>query len=167
MASIRRQGSRWEIRECRSTPKGPRQHRLASFRGALTPEILEEAEWAAQRPFDRTALIARARALGIPVSPQRRQDDARRLAGRLARGEPLDATLVGLLRSLLADRPVAELPEHLADVRDWLGASEAERGRTLRGLLRTADLILGSRSALRTRPRRAFPRFSSREPEPA
>jgi len=59
MASIRKihgkqeQGDRYEIRECRVTERGPRQFTLVSFRGVLTPEVLDEAEERARRPGKR------------------------------------------------------------------------------------------------------------------
>jgi len=163
MASIRRQGDRYEIRECVSTERGPRQRALARFHGVLTPDVLEAAARAASRPFDRAALIARARERGIPVSLESRHAEARRLLARLRSGEDLDPTLVALLAAALAARPSAPVPEHLQDVVDWVGRSESVRGKALRGLLRTAGRILRSRGALRARPPEPFPRFSSGE----
>ena len=72
MASIRRQGDRFEIRECLTTEQGPRQRPLARFHRMLTPEVLDRAEAAAHRPFDRRALVERARRQGIPVTRERR-----------------------------------------------------------------------------------------------
>lgn len=161
MASIRRQGRRYEIRECRSTPRGPRQYVLASFTGVLTPEILDAAEQAAQRPFDRERLVARARGLGAGVSRRRRNRAARALLASLQRGAPLDPRLVTLLREALEPLPAAPLPEHLEEASEWLGQPEADRGRALRGLLRTADRIREARGALRARDERRYPRFHS------
>jgi hypothetical protein len=161
MASIRRQGESFEIRECIATSAGPRQRALARFRRVLTPEVLDQAELAASRPFDRSALIARARRQGIPVSPERRSPAARRLLADLRAGLPIDPTLVTLLRDALAQSPSEPLPAHLEDVAEWLGRSEADRGKALRGLLRTASRVLRSRGPLREPPRPAFPRLSS------
>lgn len=166
MASIRRQRDACEIRECVPTDRGPRQRPLARFRGALTPEVLDEAEARATRPFDRAALTERARRLGIPVRARRRHPNARRLLGRLQRGGDLDPTLVGLLRDALARLDARAVPEHLADAADWIGRPERERGRALRGLVRTADRIVRSRGRLRDAPSEVFPRFSSRDHEP-
>lgn len=162
MASIRKQGRRYEIRECRSTERGPRQYVLASFTGVLTPEILDAAEAVAQRPFDRDALVARARRLGVGVSPRRRFSEARALLAAVQRGAPVDPRLVTLLREALEPLPAEPVPEHLVEAAEWLGQPEADRGRALRGLLRTADRILQSRGAgLRERDERPFPRFRS------
>lgn len=170
MASIRRlrnrQGERYEIRECISTARGPRQHTLLSFSGPLTPELLDQAQEKARRPFRREAIEARARELGIPVSSRRRFPEARALLGRLQRGEAPDPTLVELLREALAPLRGEAVPTHLRDAATWIGQSERERGRALRGLLRTADRILRSRGPLRVRPRDVFPRFSSERRRP-
>jgi hypothetical protein len=141
MASIRRQGETFEIRECLSTHRGPRQRRLARFRRVLTPEVLDQAEAAARRPFDRRALLDRARRQGISVAP-----------------EPTFVTLLRDALALLASEP---LPPHLGDVAEWVGRSQAARGKALRGLLRTASRVLRSRGPLREPPPQAFPRFSS------
>ena len=51
MASIRKQGDRYEIRECLVTARGPRQLSLASFRDILTLAALRRADGTAhQRP---------------------------------------------------------------------------------------------------------------------
>ena len=163
MASIRRQGDRFEIRECLSSGRGPRQRPLARFRRVLTPEILDQAEAAARRPFDRRALVERARRQGIPLTHERRNPEARKLLAHLRAGQALDPTLVTLLRGaleLLASEP---LPSHLNDVAEWVGQPEAVRGRALRGLLRTASRVLRSRGPLREPPAQIFPRFNSGE----
>ena len=161
MASLcRRRDGRVEIRETRSTERGPRSTTLASFRGALTPDVLEQAAGRARRPFDRARLRERARELGIPVRTQRDDRAARALLAQLRDGT-VDPVLVGLLARALADAPAAPVPEPLAEVAEWLGASPAERGRALRGLLRVHDRIARGRPAPRRR-RTRFPRFQSR-----
>ena len=129
MASIRSQGSTFEIRECRSTDAGPRQHTLARFKHVLTPEVLDEAAARAQRRF----------------------------------GWPLDPSLVHLLKEALAACEARPLPAHLSDASEWLGRSEAARGKALRGLLRAASRIVRSRGPRREQPHEPFPRFSSGE----
>lgn len=162
MASLRAQGRAYEIRECRSTGRGPRQYVLARFRGALTPEVLEQAEARAQRPFDRAKLLASARRRGIPVSPHRTDAAARRLLAELRAGGSLEPGLVALLREALAMLEAEPLPEHLEDAADWLGRSQAERGKALRGLLRTASRIARSTGVRREPEQPPFPRFRSR-----
>ena len=88
-------------------------------------------------------------------------DLAEMTLGRRARGAQV-VQLVGQ-RAAAADEPLRSepVPSHLQDAAAWIGQSERERGRALRGLLRTTDRILRSRGALKTRPRETFPRFSS------
>ncbi|MBW2273524.1 MAG: hypothetical protein JRG96_09655 [Deltaproteobacteria bacterium] len=161
MASIREQDGRYEIRECLSTERGPRQRILASFRGVLTPEVLDRAEEKALKPLKRMALVARALAMEIPVTHRRRYPEARALLAKLQRGGRLDPGLAALLRAALEPLPSESPPAHLEDAAEWIGQPEGVRGSALRGLLRTADRIVRSRGPLRTRPRELFPRFSS------
>ncbi len=163
MATLRRQRDSCEIRECRVTERGPRQFTLARFRGALTLDVLDEAAARAKRPFDVDAVVARARAAGIPVALRRGRRAAHALLAALRSGSELDAGLVHLLREALAARPATALPNHLEDAAEWVGRGEATRGRALRGLLRTASRILASRGdATRVLPEEPFPRFHTR-----
>ena len=162
MASIREAGRRrYEIRECLSTERGPRQRILATFRGVLSPEILDAAERRARRPFDREAIMARASTLQIPATRQRRCREARTLLAMLNGGGSLDPALVTLLRAALGPLRSEPIPEHLEDAAKWVGQPEAARSEALRGLLRVADQVVRSRGPVRTRPRQLFPRFSS------
>ena len=161
MASIRKQGDRYEIRECFVTKRGPRQLSLTSFRGVLTPEVLDEAEAKARKPLKRADLIARAGRMGIPVTAQRRHPEARNLLAALQRGADLEPTLVHLLDAALGRLESRAVPTHLEDAAEWIGQPERERGMALRGLLRTTDRILQSRPPLRDREKTQFPRFSS------
>lgn len=161
MASIRKQGDRFEIRECRSTDDGPRQRILVRFDRILTPEILDDAEALASRPFHRDALIARARARGIPTTEERRCGEARLFVGALRKRPRLRPGLVQLLRDELSRFESRPLPDHLEDAAEWLGASEAARGKALRGLLRTASRVARSRDPQNEPPRPLFPRISS------
>lgn len=161
MASLRVQGRVCEIRECRSTARGPRQAVLVRFRGALTPEVLEQAEARAQRRFDRAELVASARRRGVPVSPYRTDAAARRLLAELRAGGTLEPGLVALLRDALGMLEARPLPEHLEDAAEWVGRSEAERGKALRGLVRTASRIVRSRGPRPEPEQPSFPRFSS------
>jgi hypothetical protein len=161
MASIRKQGDRYEIRECLATPHGPRQLALASFRGVLTPEVLDRAEAKAHKPLKRADLMARAVQIGISVTERRQHPEARTLLASLQRGAELEPTLVQLLQTALQRLDSRAVPDHLVDAADWIGQPERERGAALRGLLRAADRILRSRPPLRTPRQQTFPRFSS------
>jgi hypothetical protein len=164
MASIRVQGDVVEIRECIPTPTGPRQRALVRFRRILTSEILDRAAALARRPFDRAGLVTSARARGIPMADRVPASGARELLAHLRAGGEIDPTLVALLREALAPLESRPLPEHLEDASEWLGASEAARGRALRGLLRAASRVARSRSVRRETPPEPFPRFASGEP---
>ena len=159
---VRRSPSRIEIRESRLTPRGARSRVLASFSDALTGDVLGRAGSRASRPFDAGALARRARALGIPVRERSREPEARALLARLRRGDPLDPVLAASLRHALARLPETSVPEPLAEVAEWVGASAAERGAALRELLDLYGRIEESRPARRRREAARFPRFSSR-----
>jgi hypothetical protein len=158
---VRRRDGRLEIRETQGTERGPRARTLVSFRGALTPDVLEQARERAARPLDRGALLTRARELGVPLAKRRTDRAARELLRALRRGAP-DPVLVHLLLRALERLPATPAGPELAEVSEWVGAGEAERGEALRGLLRVSDRIAASAARRRPRPRRAFPRFSSR-----
>ena len=157
-----RQNGRVEIREALATPRGPRSRTLASFRGALTEEALDRAESAATRAVDRGALRRRAAELGVPTAPASADAEARALIARLRSGAPLDPVLAGLLGEQLAAREATALPDELRDVGEWLGASEHERGRALRDVLRLYDRIARSPDAAPAREGERFPRFAVR-----
>ncbi len=159
---FRRSPERIEIRESRATPRGPRSRTLASFTGPLTPEVIERAAARATRPFDAKLLIRRARATGIPVAARSHEREARALLARLRRGDPIDPIIAGILRRALERVSIAAPSDALADVSEWIGASPVERGEALRDLLDTYGQIEASRPQRRTRPRKLFPRFSSR-----
>lgn len=157
-----RKNGRVEIREARSTPRGPRSRTLASFRGPLTEEHLDRAESASSRPFDREAIRRRATELGVRSLRSTADSDARALVARLRSGARIDPVLAGVLRGQLEGCTVAPVPDDLADVIDWLGASDAERGRALRDVLRLYDVIARSRDAVREPEAAPFPRFAVR-----
>jgi hypothetical protein len=158
---FRRADGRLEIREAVATPQGPRARTLAAYRGALSPEILERAEARATRPFDRAALLARARALRVPAPARRGDADARELLARLRVGAAIDPTLAALLRDALAPAAAAALPLELAEVAEWVGVDDARRGEALRGLLRVSDRAVRGREPVRKPAHRSFPRFRS------
>ena len=167
MAYLRiRADRRVEIRESVSTAAGPRARTLATFRGSLGPDVLEQAAGRASRGFDGRALVARARELGIPVTERRKGGAARQLLGRIRQGVSLDPVLVTLLREALARCPAAEVPAELHEAADWVGVDVRRRGQALRGLLRTTDRIVRTRPQRRAKPRQVFPRFRS-TPEPS
>ena len=165
MAPIRIQGKMVEIRECRTTERGPRQVALARFSGVLTPEIHEQARSRAQRPFDAAAVAVAARQRGVPVASGGRQTPAaRRLLAEMRQGATPHPTIVRLLREALDLLPEHSLPAHLEDASHWLGESQHARGKAFRGLLRTASRIIQSRTLRQPERGERFPRFSSGRP---
>ncbi len=157
-----RKTCRVEIREAHNSPRGPRSRTLASFTGALTEEHLDRAEAAATRALDRQALRARALKLGVAIARSSADGAAHALLARLRSGAPLDPVLAGVLRDQLEAREAAPAPDGLEDVIEWIGASDAERGRALRDVLRLSDTIVRSRGPVREREARRFPRFEVR-----
>ncbi len=98
----------------------------------------------------------------MAVDPACADTHARALIGRLCKGAPLDPRLVQMLREQFADRESAVVPDDIADVVEWLGASDHERGRALRGVLRLYDRIVRSRGAVPEPETQRFPRFRVR-----
>ena len=157
-----RKSGRVEIREAHSTPRGPRSRTLASFKGALTEEHLDRAESASARPFDREAIRIRANELGVPLRRSSADAPAHALIARLRSGARLDPVLVTVLSEQLDACVAAPVSDELADVVEWIGASDHERGCALRDVLRLYDTIARSREAVRTSDRACFPRFAVR-----
>ena len=164
---VKRAGDRVEIRESRSTPRGPRSRQLARFSGPLTPDVLARAAACATRPFDVRALRRRAEALGIAVASHAPEREARALLARLRRADAIDPVMAGLLVRALDGVATAPVPEALAEASEWIGATPAERGAALRDLLDAYGRIAASRPSRRTRPSTRFPRFSSEPNEPS
>jgi hypothetical protein len=158
---FRRADGRVEVREAVVTAAGPRARTLASFRGALAPDVLERAAARARRPFDRARLLAHAQRLGIAVTLRRADRPARELLASLRRGGSVDAALAKLLREALEPAAAAGVPVELAEAAEWVGVDDARRGEALRGLLRVADRVTSSRGPVRSAARPAFPRFAS------
>lgn len=154
-----RQNGQVEVRESRATPKGPRSRTLASFRGPLTRDVLDRAEARASTRFDRRAMVDRARAIGIRVLPDRADAAARELLAALRRGAPLDPVLAGVLKTALEPMEAAPVPDAVCDVIEWLGASDVERARALRDVLRLYDTIARSREPLPMQPPARLPRI--------
>jgi hypothetical protein len=156
---------RFEIRESRSTPDGPRSRTLASFR-ELTEETIEKARARAEQPPPGPEeLRAAALRAGAPVAPSDVDRAARELLARLGRGEAPAPMLRRLLLDALASpdrggRPAAgeaAVSSSARSASEWIDASLRERGDALEDLLLLADAL-----PLRRRPEKiGFPRLSS------
>jgi len=154
---------RYEIRESRSTPDGPRSRTLASFK-ELDEEAIEKARARAESPLDAEQLRRAALRVGAPLAPRPVDRAARELLGRLAKGEQPSPMVKRLLSAALesADGEVAHRPGEVSDAArsasEWIDAGPEERGEALEDLLRLTDAL-----PLRRRPAAiGFPRLSSR-----
>jgi hypothetical protein len=142
MASVvPNRNGRWEIRESRSTPSGPRSRTLASFR-ELDDDVLAHASERAERPFDAKAVTAAARRAGASVSHPPAEAAARSLLTSLAHGDSITPGLAGAIVEMLQGKhSVAKLsPEALAAA-EWAGETAADRGRTLFQLMQFTDAL--------------------------
>lgn len=137
-----RQG-RFEVRESKSTPEGPRSRTLVSFR-ELTDELIEKAQAKAEKPIDAEELRRAARRAGAPIVGPPIDRAARDLISELGKGRRLDPPLRHLLTSLLS-REKANDSQPPSDsglsVAAWVGATPEQRGRALVDLLLLADAI--------------------------
>ena len=126
---VRRPRDRWEIRESTLTPAGPRARTLATFR-VLTPEVLDKAEGAAERRFDRSGVMAAARRAGAPAVRTAADGLARQLLAEAGAGRRPSPGLRRLLvESLGVGDPGGE----------WIAMPAEARGRVLRDLLDLGD----------------------------
>jgi hypothetical protein len=153
---------RFEVRESRSTPKGPRSQTLVSFR-ELTDEVIERAREKAVKPPTAEELRRAARRAGAPVARPPIEQAARELITELAKGRRLDPTLQHILTELLQrgyreNGEPSPKNEAARSIAGWMAATPEERGRALVDLLLLADALpSGGRKG---KPLR-FPRLDS------
>jgi hypothetical protein len=136
---------RYEVRESRNTPEGPRSRTLAGF-VELTEETIEKARSRAAKPVSGEELRSAARRAGAPVATPTIERAARELIAELGKGRRLDPTLRHLLLDLLSDNggqrsgtpPVGDSARSVAA---WMAATPEQRGRALTDLLLLADAL--------------------------
>ena len=153
---VARPRGRWEIRESRSTPDGPRSRTLASFR-TLSADVIARASAASATELDAVGVLEMCRRAGVPFEERRADQAARALLEELRKGQAPAAPLrQSLAEALARARPSGPVP-HPGGARDWIGADAAERGEALRQLLDFTD-------KLPPRPKRPlqFPRLQPR-----
>jgi hypothetical protein len=156
-------GERFEIRESRSTPNGPRSQTLVSFR-ELTDEVIERAQKKAAKPSTAEELRRAAHRAGAPVPRPPIEQAARELIAELAKGQRLDSPLRQILLELLQrgyreDASPSPANEAARAIAMWVAATPRERGHALFDLLLLADALpSGGR---RGKPLR-FPRLDVR-----
>lgn len=155
---------RFELRESRSTPDGPRSRTLATF-GVLDAKAIEKALDRATRPLDVEHIRNAALRAGAPVAPRPIDEATQTTLRLLARGERPSPMLRKLLRSFLGeeghDTPTdvtASAPSAAArSAAEWIGTGVEERGAALNDLLLLADAL----PARARSPEIEFPRIST------
>lgn len=153
---------RFEVRESRSTPGGPRSQTLASFR-ELTDETIEKARAKAANPPSAEELRRAARRAGAPIARAPIEQAARQLIAELAKGSRVNPALRPVLIEMLQRgyRENAEpspTNEAARAVALWMAATPQERGKALVELLLLADAL--PHTGRRGKPL-AFPRLDS------
>jgi hypothetical protein len=147
-------GGRFEVRETRRTPSGPRATTLATFR-VFNDEVLAQTRSRAQRPLDAERLRASARRVGAPLEEARPDRLARALLGDMAGGRPPSPGLRRALADALEQGDMAA-DGSLGDLAMWIGVPDEARAEALENLLGLADAI-----PTRRRHELTFPRLSS------
>ena len=137
---VARPGGRFEVRESRVTPHGPRARTLATF-GTLDDAVVAHVIERAESPIDvPTSSMPRG-------GPVRRSRWARhRLTPQPARCSPRSAPVTGphprsRPRSPKPSTPTSRSPTPYAPRPAWSGATPEERGDALRDLLLLADRL--------------------------
>jgi hypothetical protein len=153
---VARPPGRWELRESRSTPAGPRSRTLATFR-TLTPAVIEHAQARATKPFDPAEVRKAAVRAGAPVTARPVDRAAGDLLAELATGRQPRAALRRLLADSLGEATRAPSDAARAAAA-WIGATPRQRGDALRDLLLLVDRLPQRRGPERPR----FPRIASR-----
>lgn len=136
---------RYEIRESRATPKGPRSRTLVSF-GELTDEAIAKAQRKASGPLSTEELRRAARRVSAPVARKPVDRAARELIAELGKGQWLDPNLRHMLLDLLENgrrdgAQPSRRQEAAHEVAEWMAATPAEKGRALVDLLLLADAL--------------------------
>jgi hypothetical protein len=154
----------YEIRESRSTPKGPRSRTLATFK-ELNDEVIEKARARAAKAPEPAELREAAIRAGAPLTEEPVDRAARETLRLVANGAAIDPMLRRLLLDALAGeerRPApAETPPAVSDAAraasQWIGVSPKRRAAALVDLLGLADAL-----PFEIRPEAIdFPRLSS------
>lgn len=134
---------RWEIRESRSTPAGPRAKTLSTF-ATLDHEHLLIAKSRAEGSFDDDAITQAARRAGVPVALPRADAAATALLRALGDGHvPAPGLRQLLLDALASTRNSPETEEALGHV----GKSADQRSAELVDLLLLSDAVPAKSSA--------------------
>jgi hypothetical protein len=137
---VGRPGGRFEVRESRATPRGPRARTLATFTtldDAVVAHVIERAEL----PVDVHGLVHAARRAGAPVAVGASPADAaaRVLLAEIRAGHRPSPALAAALSD--AVEPDIHVSDSVRAAAAWSGATPEERGDALRDLLLLADRL--------------------------
>jgi hypothetical protein len=140
----------FEVRESRSTDKGPRSRTLASFR-QLDDEVVRKVRERAAKPPEPEELRQAAIRAGAPLSVEPADRAAGELLRLLATGKSVDPKLRTLLLDALEreerraggsrKRSRAAVSDAARAASQWIGASLELRGEALGELLGLADAL--------------------------
>ena len=146
----------WEARESHRTPRGPRSRTLATFR-EFTPEVARRIEERSSASIDREDLRRKVARAGAPVVESEADRAAAEVLREISRGRSLRPGLARLLSDSLAAG--AGVPvDHEADrMKQWAGASTAERAEALADLLDLGESLPPATRKAATR----YPRIES------
>jgi hypothetical protein len=129
----------WEIRESRTTPKGPRSRTLATFR-ELTEDVIEQARARASKPLGEEELRTGAMRVGAPVAGPPADRAASDLLGELAAGRKPRRALRGLIAASFDEEDVSH-SDATGSVAEWVAATPKQRGEALLDLLLLTDRL--------------------------
>jgi hypothetical protein len=137
---VRRPGGRFEARESRATPRGPRSRTLATF-GVLDDAAVALVIERAETPVDVHALVHSARRAGAPVAVGAAPVDiaARALLAELRAGHQPAPVLAAAIADAVEQDP--EVSDAARAAAAWSGATLEERGEALRDLLLLSDRL--------------------------
>lgn len=152
--------ARFEARESRSTPNGPRSRTLASFR-ELDDQVVEKIRERAASPPEAAELRRLASRAGAPIALSPADRAARDLIAELGKGNAPSPRFGQLLNGLLESDgvdPPPPLEDAARSVTAWIASTPAERGRALVDLLLLGDAVPRGPAI---RDELFFPRLSS------
>jgi hypothetical protein len=134
----------YEIRESRSTPKGPRSRTLATFR-ELDDAVIDKARARSDKSLSEQDVRKAAQRAGAPGARAVVDRAARELIAELGKGRRLDPALRHLLLDLLAgengEEPARSSSETERAVAAWMASTPRERGNALVDLLLLTDAL--------------------------
>ena len=130
---------KFELRESRSTPDGPRSRTLATF-GELTDDVIEKAQKRAAARLDPDLVREAARRSGATVAPPPADRAARGLIAELGRGRAPEPRLRRLITTMLDQGQTSPSDPGVA-VAEWMDSTPVERSRALVDLLLLGDAL--------------------------